>query len=111
LTSGPSRLCQALGLARKTHNGLDLLNAASPLQVRDDGYSVDDVLVTRRIGIRHAIDLLLRFAVAGNACVSGPKRWAEGASSRRRAPSPEGSSLHPHRVNKSNSKPERKPCE
>ncbi len=73
LTGGPGRLCQALGLARVTHNGMDLLDAASPLQVRDDGYSVDKVLVTRRIGIRHAIDLPLRFAVAGNACVSGPK--------------------------------------
>jgi len=73
LTGGPSRLCQALGLTRKAHNGMDLLDAASPLQVRDDGHNVDDVLVTRRIGIRHAIDLLLRFAVAGNACVSGPK--------------------------------------
>jgi DNA-3-methyladenine glycosylase len=73
LASGPGRLCQALGLARATHNGMDLLDAASPLQVRDDGYSVDEVLVTRRIGIRHAIDLPLRFAVAGSGCVSGPK--------------------------------------
>ena len=73
LTSGPSRLCQALGLTRKAHNGMDLLDAASPLQVRDDGHNVDEVQVTRRIGICHAIDLLLRFAVAGNACVSGPK--------------------------------------
>jgi DNA-3-methyladenine glycosylase len=73
LTCGPSRLCQALGLARKPHNGKDLLHAASPLQVRDDGYSADEVLVTRRIGIRHAVDLPLRFALARNACVSGPK--------------------------------------
>ncbi len=73
LTCGPSRLCQALGLARKPHNGMDLLDAASPLQVRDDGYSVDEILVTRRIGIRHAVDLPLRFALARNACVSGPK--------------------------------------
>ena len=40
LTSGPSRLCQALGLTRSGHNGLDLLDAASPLQLRDDGYPV-----------------------------------------------------------------------
>ncbi len=52
---------------------MDLLGAASPLQVRDDGYKVEEVLVTRRIGIRHAVDLPLRFSVAGNACVSGPK--------------------------------------
>jgi DNA-3-methyladenine glycosylase len=73
LTSGPGRLCQALGLARIPHNGLDLLDAASPLQVRDDGCKVEEVLVTRRIGIRHAVDLPLRFSVAGNGCVSGPK--------------------------------------
>ena len=73
LTCGPSRLCQALGLARKPHNGMDLLDGASPLQVRDDGYSVDEVMVTRRIGIRHAVDLPLRFALPRNACVSGPK--------------------------------------
>ena len=73
LTSGPSRLCQALELTRATHNGMDLLDAASPLQVRDDGYRVDDIQVTRRIGIRHAVDLLLRFAVIGSASVSGPK--------------------------------------
>jgi len=73
LTGGPGRLCQALGLTRITHNGMDLLSTASPLQVRDDRYSVDQVLVTRRIGIRHAVDLPLRFSVAGNGCVSGPK--------------------------------------
>ena len=76
LTSGPSRLCQALGLTRIRHNGMDLLDAASPLEVRDDRYSVKKVLVTRRIGIRHAVDLPLRFAVAGNSCVSGPKKIA-----------------------------------
>lgn len=73
LTGGPSRLCQALELTRAAHNGLDLLDAASPLQVRDDGTRVRKVVVTRRIGIRHAAELPLRFAVAGHSCVSGPK--------------------------------------
>jgi len=73
LTCGPGRLCQALGLTRAEHNGLDLLDPASPLQVRDDGVRVRRVLVTRRIGIRHAAELPLRFAVPGNPCVSGPK--------------------------------------
>jgi len=76
LSSGPSRLCQALGLTRAAHNGLDLLDPSSPLQVRDDGHRVREVLVTRRIGIRHAADLPLRFAVPGHACVSGPKSLA-----------------------------------
>jgi DNA-3-methyladenine glycosylase len=74
LTSGPGRLCQALGLSREMHNGLDLLDPKSQLQVRDDGMRATRVLVTRRIGIRHAAELPLRFALAGNGCVSGPKK-------------------------------------
>jgi DNA-3-methyladenine glycosylase len=73
LTSGPSRLCQALELTRVAHNGLDLLDPASPLQIRDDGFRVSEVLVTARIGIRHAVDLPLRFALPGHGCVSGSK--------------------------------------
>lgn len=73
LTSGPSRLCQALGLTRPVHNALDITNSASPLQVRDDGYTVREVLVTARIGIRHAVDRPLRFAVPEHACVSGSR--------------------------------------
>lgn len=76
LTGGPGRLCQALGLTREKHNGLDLLDPASPLQVLDDGVRVEKVLVTRRIGIRHAAELPLRFAVPGHGCVSGPKKIA-----------------------------------
>ena len=74
LTGGPGRLCQALGLTREPHNGLDLLDPESPLQVRDDGVRVARALVTRRIGIRHAVELPLRFALAGNECVSGPRK-------------------------------------
>lgn len=73
LTTGPGRLCEALGLTRAAQNGLDLLDAASPLQLRDDGFKVAEALVTTRIGIRHAADLPLRFAIPGNAFVSGPK--------------------------------------
>jgi len=73
LTSGPGRLCQALGITRSADNGLDLLDPKSPLQLRDDGTRVGRVVVTARIGIRHAAELPLRFAIAGNGCVSGPK--------------------------------------
>jgi DNA-3-methyladenine glycosylase len=73
LTGGPGRLCQALGITRVTDNGLDLIDPKSRLQVRDDGTRAGRVLVTPRIGIRHASELPLRFIVAGNSCVSGPK--------------------------------------
>ncbi len=73
LTGGPSRLCQALGLTREMHNGLDLLDPASPLQVWDDGAGVRQVFVTPRIGIRHAVELPLRFSIPGHSCVSGPR--------------------------------------
>jgi DNA-3-methyladenine glycosylase len=73
LTGGPGRLCQAMALTRPAHNGLDLLDPVSPLQVRDDGCGFTRVLVTRRIGIRHAAELPLRFAVPEHPCVSGLK--------------------------------------
>lgn len=73
LTSGPSRLCLAMGIVRTSHNGLDLTDPASPFQIRDDGYPVREALVTPRIGIKEAADWPLRFAVAGHPCVSGPK--------------------------------------
>jgi DNA-3-methyladenine glycosylase len=73
LTSGPSRLCQALGLTRLTHNGLDVTDSTSVLQVRDDSYRAGEVMITPRIGIHEAVDWPLRFALAGHPCVSGPK--------------------------------------
>lgn len=74
ISSGPSRLCLALGLTRPGHNGLDVTRASSVLQVRDDGFPEPEVVITPRIGIKHAIDLPLRFAAKGNRCVSGPKK-------------------------------------
>ena len=73
LTSGPSRLCQALALTRLAHNSLDLADPASVLQIRDDGYPVSEVLVTPRIGIHEAVDWPLRFVLPESKCVSGPK--------------------------------------
>jgi DNA-3-methyladenine glycosylase len=80
LTSGPSRLCQALGIVRPAHNGLDLLRPDSPLQVRDDGYPAAEVLVTPRIGISAAVDWPMRFSLAGHKCVSGPSALARRSS-------------------------------
>lgn len=71
LTSGPGLLCKALDITRTADNGLDLVDPNSTLQVRDDGFRRGRVLVTKRIGIRHAAELPLRFILAGNPYVSG----------------------------------------
>ena len=71
LTSGPGRLCQALGIVRETHNGIDVTNARSGLHVEDDGFVPEDIAVSARIGIRKAAERPLRFAIAGNRFVSG----------------------------------------
>jgi DNA-3-methyladenine glycosylase len=77
IASGPGRLCLALGLSRAKHNGLDVASAGSVLQVRDDGFPEPDLIITPRIGIRHAVDWPLRFALRGHPCVSGPRKLAE----------------------------------
>ena len=74
LTAGPGRLCQAFGITRATHNGMDLLDAGSDLQLRDDGYDAQAIQTTPRIGISKAADRPLRFLLAGNLYVSGPAR-------------------------------------
>ena len=76
IASGPSRLCMALGLTRPLHNGVDVTSATSSLQVRDDGFPEPEVVITPRIGIKHAVDWPLRFALRGHGCVSGPRRLA-----------------------------------
>ena len=74
LTSGPGRLAQAFGITRARHNGLDLADQESELQIRDDGWVCAAPMISTRIGIRHAAGLPLRFSVPGHACVSGPAR-------------------------------------
>jgi DNA-3-methyladenine glycosylase len=63
LTSGPGRLCQALGITRANGNGLDVTDSNSPLQVLDDGFRPAAIKATPRIGISKAIDLPLRFLI------------------------------------------------
>jgi DNA-3-methyladenine glycosylase len=72
LTSGPGRLCQALGIVRETHNGIDVTRARSGLHVEDDGSVPGKILASPRIGIRKAADRPLRFTIAGKRFVSGP---------------------------------------
>jgi DNA-3-methyladenine glycosylase len=70
LTSGPGRLCQALGIVRDGINGIDLTSPKSPLRIDDDSYVPESVTVTPRIGIRKASAMPLRFLISGNRFVS-----------------------------------------
>lgn len=63
ISGGPGRLCQALGIARELHNGVDMTRRGSTLQIIDDGYPVSRVDVTPRIGIQKAASLPLRFLI------------------------------------------------
>jgi DNA-3-methyladenine glycosylase len=71
LTSGPGKLCQALGITRAADNGLDLTRVDSRLGLVEDDFECGEIQVTPRIGISKAADWPLRFLVAGHACVSG----------------------------------------
>jgi DNA-3-methyladenine glycosylase len=70
LTSGPGRLCQAFEVTRERDNGADLTSRKSDLQIRDDGFLANDVLVTPRIGISKDAERPARFLLAGNPFVS-----------------------------------------
>jgi len=73
LTSGPGRLAEAFGITRERDNSKDLTSARSDLFIADDGYRVRRILTTPRIGITKAAGLPLRYVIAGNEFVSGPK--------------------------------------
>jgi len=76
LTSGPGRLSEAFGITRARDNGCDLTSPASSLWIGEDGYRARRVRVSPRIGITKAADRPLRYILAGNAFVSGPKAVA-----------------------------------
>jgi DNA-3-methyladenine glycosylase len=73
ISTGPGRLCQALGITRKRDNGKSLVSARSDLRIVDDGYRVRRVMVTPRIGIVKSAGRPLRSFIAGNPFVSGPQ--------------------------------------
>jgi DNA-3-methyladenine glycosylase len=70
LTSGPGRLCEALGITRPRDDGKDMVSQKSDLQVMEDGFKVRKVSVTPRIGIIKSAELPLRYVIAGNSFVS-----------------------------------------
>jgi DNA-3-methyladenine glycosylase len=74
LTSGPGRLAEAFSITRERDNGKDLTSPSSDLFVGDDGYTPSRVLTTVRIGIVKAASRPLRYVIAGNEFVSGPRR-------------------------------------
>ena len=73
ISSGPGRMSEAVGITRERDNGKDLTDAHSDLWLADDGYRVKQIATTKRIGIKRAIDEPLRFVIAGNPFVSGPR--------------------------------------
>ena len=74
LTSGPGKLCQALGITRAADNGLDLTIAGGRIGLVEDDFQCGEIRVTPRIGISKAADWPLRFFLAGHACVSARGR-------------------------------------
>jgi DNA-3-methyladenine glycosylase len=73
LTSGPGRLAEAFGITREQDNNTDLTSPRSSLFIADDGYRVRRIVTTPRIGITKAAERPLRYVIAGNEFVSGPK--------------------------------------
>ncbi len=73
ISSGPGRLSEAMGITRARDNGKNLASARSDLRIADDGYRVPRVMVTPRIGIVKSADERLRYFIAGNLFVSGPR--------------------------------------
>lgn len=61
LTGGPGKLCEALGITRATHNGIDVTKATSSLHIEDDGVSSGKIQITPRIGLSKAQERPLRF--------------------------------------------------
>jgi DNA-3-methyladenine glycosylase len=71
LTRGPGRLAAAFGITRERDNGKDLTSSRSDLFIADDGAVPPEVLITKRIGIKKAADMPLRYIVPRNKFVSG----------------------------------------
>ena len=70
LASGPGKLCEALGITRPRDNDKDMVSPTCDLQVASDGFRVQEVAVTQRIGITKSAELPLRYVIAGSHFVS-----------------------------------------
>ena len=74
ISSGPGRMCEALGITRVRDNGKNLMSSRSDLQIVDDGYRVRKVAVGPRVGITKSAAEQLRYLIADNPFVSVPLR-------------------------------------
>lgn len=61
-TKGPGRLCRALGITI-ADDGKDLTSPSSDIWIEDDGYSVGEIVRSRRVGVTKAKTRLLRFYI------------------------------------------------
>ncbi len=73
ISSGPGRMSEALGITRARDNDKDFTSPRSDLWLADDGFAPGHIVATPRIGITKAAERPLRFAIAGNAFVSGKR--------------------------------------
>ena len=73
ISSGPGRMAAAFGVTRERDNDKSFVSAKSDLRIGADGYRVRRVIVTPRIGIVKSAVMPLRYLVAGNRFVSGPR--------------------------------------
>ena len=71
LTNGPGRLTQAFGITDK-HNGFDLTYSSLYILVNKE--KIENIKVSRRIGITKHTESYLRFFVDNNIYVSGTKK-------------------------------------
>ncbi len=69
LCSGPGKLCLALGID-KQYNGLKL---GKEIKLFDDGFMMEKISSSSRIGIKDALELPWRFFIDGNEYVSKVK--------------------------------------
>jgi DNA-3-methyladenine glycosylase len=78
LTAGPGRLAEAFAITRSRDNGCDLTSTQSGLWIGEDGFRIKSIQITPRIGITKATGHPLRYTVAGNPFLSGPRHSLHG---------------------------------
>jgi len=74
ISSGPGRMCEALGITRARDNGKNLTSSRSDLQLVEDGFRVRRVAISPRIGITKSAHEQLRYLIAESPFVSVPLR-------------------------------------